>query len=114
MGLNRADRRKLAKAGFEVQEREEPAGASAFIDESYVPGSLGVVADEDPGPNARLRLQQFVGPVGPNLFMFCRTAALTPEVAVQIGEMLVAEGRRLKTGLVLGAADSVPNLREGA
>lgn len=87
---------------------------NAFVQEGIVPGFADVQATENaPGQPAQVRLNLYYGPLGPNLFMFCRTATLPPADAVKIGEILVREGTRVKSSVEIPAPGQVPgNLRE--
>ena len=95
-------------------EPQEPQGANAFVQEGIVPGYADVQATENaPGQPAQVRLNLYYGPLGPNLFMFCRTATLPPADAIQLGEILVREGTRVKSGVEIPAVGAVPaDLRE--
>jgi hypothetical protein len=97
MGLNRAQRRAADRAGV-PQRSQEQQGAMALTEENFVPGLMNVAAHErDAEQPARVILQQFYGPVGPNVYMWVRNARLTPDEAIAIGEILLREGQRVKS-----------------
>jgi hypothetical protein len=68
---------------------------------SFTPDRLNVLAPE-PGQKGDLLLQAFLGPVLPNTYLDGTEIRLNPDAAIGIGEYLVEEGRRVKTGLVTG------------
>lgn len=83
-----------------VATEEAPPGA--LLHESFQPEQASVVTpDAEPGHPPLLLLQMFAGQVAPGKFMFCRQATLTPDFAIGLGQYLVNEGRKAKTGLVI-------------
>lgn len=111
MGTNRAERRRADRAGEPTD-----SGSVAYIEDNFRPGFYNVAGDEaQPGQRAQVRLQMYAAPIGKqgplDLYVFCKQAAMDPDVAIQIGEILVKEGQRVKSKVEIAAAGAVPNLR---
>lgn len=105
MGLLKADK----------PQNSEPRILSALIKESFVPQELNVTANEPAlGEEPVLTLDLFIGQLAPDLFIQCKSATLTPETAIAVGEHLVKEGRKLRSGLVTGSPGDLANLKRAA
>lgn len=81
----------------------------AFITEAFTPAEVGVGAqDPQPGQPAQIHLQLLIGPVAPGVFLHSKTVQLDANVAVQLGEHIAREGRRVRSGLIAATADQIP------
>jgi hypothetical protein len=100
---------KLAK------QDQQPQMQTAMKAEEFAPATCTVsapdAADLSNGSPPTLTLHLFVGELAPGHYVEVKRALLGADFAIQLGEHLVSEGRRVKTGLVIPQAQAPADLK---